>query len=276
MRFLRIGTSTYSFWHEEEEKVPIEYVIEKAYEMDLNGVEILHIQMESTKDGYLRKLRRLAFVYGLDINCLAIHNNFVSPSEAKRREQVADVERCLETAYKLGAPSIRLNSGRWGTVKSFDELMERRGIEPPLSGYTEEDAYRWVIEAIEECLRAAEEYGVVMALENHWGLTTQAEGLLGIVNALDSDWLGVLMDTGNFVYNTYESLERIAPYTVFVHAKTYFGGGVWYSLDVDYEKVFRILESVNYRGYVSIEYEGKEDPLTAVPKTIRLLRKYMR
>jgi len=269
---LRIGTSTYSFWHFLPEKVPIEYVMEKAREMGLDGVEILHVQMESTEDHYLRKLRRLAFLNGLDIYCLAIHNNFVSPDEAKRKEQVDHVKKCLEIAYKLGAPSIRLNSGRWRTIESFDELMARRGIEPPLSGYTDKNAYNWIIKAIKDCLPTAEEYGVIMALENHWGLTTQAEGVLKIVNAVDSEWLKVLMDTGNFIYKTYESLEKIAPHTVLVHAKTYFGGGVWYSLDIDYQRVFQILKSVNYRGYVSIEYEGKEDPLTAVPKTVQLLK----
>jgi len=272
---LRIGTSTYSFWHFLPEKVPIEYVMEKAREMDLDGVEILHVQMESTEDDYLRKLRRLAFLNGLDIYCLAIHNNFVSPDEAKRKEEVDHVKRCLEIAYKLGAPSIRLNSGRWRTIDSFDELMARRGIEPPISGYTDENAYDWIIKAIKDCLPTAEEYGVVMALENHWGLTTQAEGVLKIVNAVNSEWLKVLMDTGNFIYNTYESLEKIAPHTVLVHVKTYFGGGVWYSLDINYQRVFHILKSVNYRGYISIEYEGKEDPLTAVLKTIQLLKKHM-
>ncbi len=33
------------------------------------------------------------------------------------------------------------------------------------------------------------------------------------------------MDTGNFIERTYEQLEKIAPYTVLVHAKTYIGGG---------------------------------------------------
>jgi len=273
---LKLGTSTYSFWHFLPEKLPIEYVIEKAYEMGLDGIEILHVQLQSEETGYLNKLKRIAFQHGMDIYCLAIHNDFVHPDEKKRKEQVEHVKRCLKIAYQLGAPSIRLNSGRWKTVKSFKELMEKKGIEPPLPNYSEDDGYRWVVDSINECIPTAEEYGVVMALENHWGLTTRAEGVLRIVESVDSEWLKVLMDTGNFIFDRYRELEMIAPYTMLVHAKTYFGGSsLGPELEIDYKKVFQILRAVNYKGYISIEFEGKEDPSTGVVKTINLLKKYI-
>jgi len=273
---MKIGTSTYSFWHFLPEKLPIEYVIEQAYEMGLAGIEILHVQLQSTETEYLNKLKRMAFQHGMDIYCLAIHNDFVEPDERKRKEQVEHVKRCLKVAYQLGAPSIRLNSGRWKTIKSFKELMKRKGIEDPLPGYSDDDAYDWIIDSIKQCIPTAEEYGIVMALENHWGLTTRAEGVLKIVKSVNSEWLKVLMDTGNFVFDRYRELEMIAPYTVLVHAKTYFGGSsLGPELEIDYEKVFKILKSVGYRGYISIEFEGEEDASIAVPKTIRLLKKYM-
>ena len=101
------------------------------------------------------------------------------------------------------------------------------------------------------------------------------------MNAIPSPWLGVLMDTGNFLtapYKTadYESLAQIAPKAVFVQAKTYPGGGEWYTLDIDYKRIARMLAAVNYNGYVSLEMEGKENAETAVPKSIALLRKAFR
>ena len=114
-----------------------------------------------------------------------------------------------------------------------------------------------------------------MALENHWGLTTKADNVIRIVEEVGSEYLKVLMDTGNFIDNTYEELRKIAPYTILVHAKTYFGGGEWYTLDIDYDKVFEILKEVGYKGYISIEYEGKEKPEIGVRKTVYLLRKYV-
>ena len=112
----------------------------------------------------------------------------------------------------------------------------------------------------------------VLALENHWGLTRTPEGLLRIVNAIDSPWLGALMDTGNFLEDPYNKLEQIATQTVFVQAKTYYGGGEWYTLDLDYPRIAQILKKANYQGYISLEFEGKEDANTGVPKSLKLLR----
>lgn len=273
MNSLHLGTSTYSYWHFKEERVPIEYVMEQAAALGLDGVEILHMQMESEENQYLQRLKHTAFINGLDIYCLSIHQGFVSPDIEVRRQNIAHTHKCIELAYKLGAPSIRLNSGRWGTLKSFDELMANEGLEPALPGYTEDDAFGWVIDSIEQCLPRAEECGVILALENHWGLTCSPEGVNRIVESINSDWLKVTMDCGNFLSDTYVSLQKIAPHTVLAHAKTYFGGGEWYTLDVDYAKVAEILSTVNFKGYVSIEFEGKEDPSTGVPKSIEMIRK---
>jgi sugar phosphate isomerase/epimerase len=81
------------------------------------------------------------------------------------------------------------------------------------------------------------------------------------------------MDTGNFREDLYERLEMMAPRTVFVQAKAYPGGGEWYTLDIDYDRIARILRDAGYRGYVALEMEGKESPETAVPKSLDVLRK---
>jgi sugar phosphate isomerase/epimerase len=167
---------------------------------------------------------------------------------------------------------MRLNTGRWGSTKSFKELMKNRGIEPPLEGYKEDDAFPWVIESIEKCLPAAETCGVTLALENHWGLGRTPGGLIRIVNAVDSPWLKILMDTGNFLEDPYDKLEMVAPYTVFVQAKTYYGGGTYYTLDLDYNRIANILKKHNYKGYISIEFEGEEDYRTAIPKSLSTIR----
>jgi len=235
-------------------------------------VDILHRQMESEDRAYLQSLKRHAFVNGIDLICLSIHQDFVSNDWNSLYKNIKHTERCIELAYEMGIPCIRLNSGRWGTVKSFDELMERRGLEPPIEGYDEDDAFKWCIECIEKCLPKAEECGVILALENHWGLTRKPEGVLRIVDAIDSPWLGVLLDTGNFLENPYDKYKIMAPKTVFVQAKTYYGGGEWYSLDLDYKRIAKILNEVDYHGYVSLEFEGKEDADSGVRKSIERFR----
>ena len=269
---LRLGTSTYSFWHFSEVKTPIEYVMDQAYNLELDGVEILEVQLESRDTNYLNSIKAKALELGLDIYCVATHQNFVSPSKEVREQEIEKTKKSLDLAYHLGSPIIRVNSGRWGTTKSFDELMKNKGVEPPIKGYSEEDASGWVVESLNKLLPYAENYGIILGLENHWGLTINPEGLVKIIGSINSKYLQVLMDTGNFTENIYESLRKIAKYAALVHAKTYFGGGVWYSLDVDYTEIYKILREVNYKGYISIEYEGREDPIIGVKKSIDLIK----
>jgi sugar phosphate isomerase/epimerase len=147
-----------------------------------------------------------------------------------------------------------------------------RSVEPVMPGYTDEDGFKWVIDALEKCLPAAEKCGVTLGLENHWGLGRTPEGVLCIVNAINSPWLKCTLDTGNFLEDPYEKLEMMAPQTVFVQAKTYFGGGIWYSLELDYANIAAMLRRHNFRGFVSLEFEGNERWETAIPKSLALLR----
>lgn len=269
---IKLSVSSYSYWHFKGEKFPIEKVIDEAAKLGLEGIDVLHRQMAGEDNAYLQKLKKHAFVNGIAMTCLSIHQGFVNPDKAELKKHIDHTIHCIELAYKMGIPCMRLNTGRWNTIKSFDDFMAKRGIEPALPGYTEDEAFKWCINSIEQCLKKAEECGVLLALENHWGLGSTPEGMLRIKNAIDSPWLGLLMDTGNFLENPYDKLEKIAPQTNFVQAKTYYGGGVWYSLDLDYKRIADILKKVNYQGYVSIEFEGNEDPNTGVKKSVDLLR----
>ena len=270
----RIGISTYSFWqfNGPKENVPIEGCIEKAAAMGFDGIEFLLRQMQSEENSYLQKLKRQAFHSGLDIMGFSTHQGFVYPEKETRDSEIAKTIRQIELAYQLGIPTMRLNTGRWNTTKSFDDLMANKGIEPNLPGYTDDQGFEWVIDSIGQCIPAAEKCGVVLGLENHWGLGRTADGVLRIVDAINSPWLQITSDTGNFLENQYEQLEKMAPKTFLIQAKTYYGGGKWYTLDIDYMRVAEIFRKVDYRGYVSIEFEGNEDPMTAVPKSLEIIR----
>src|SRR5213080_639587 len=277
---IKLGISTYSYWHFRPPKTSIETVIEKSAAIGVSGVDILHRQMDLEEKApfnaagraYCNKLKRLAFTNGIDLICVSTHQNFVSPKPELVTENVEHTKKCIEIAYQLGVPCIRINTGRWNTV-DFDTLMANRGLEPVLPGHTEEEGFKWCIDAIRRCLAKAEECGVLLALENHWGLARTPEGLLRIIDAIPSPWLGVLMDTGNFLENPYDKLKQIAPATVFVQVKTYSGGGEWYTLDLDYKRIAAILAKAGYSGYVSLEFEGNENADTAVPKSIEVLRR---
>lgn len=268
-----IAVSTYSYWRfRRDTRLDIPTCIDLAAEMGFDAVELLLMQMSNQEDSYLQAIKRQAFLNGLSLCGMSTHQGFLTPDREERQENINLTIHQIELAYKLGIPTIRVNTGRWGTTRSFNDLMANRGIEPPLEGYTDEDAYTWVIECLEACLPAAERCGVVLGLENHWGLGRTPEGVMRIVNAVDSPWLQVTMDTGNFLEDPYDKLEMLAPKTVLVQAKTYYGGGTWYTLDLDYNRIAAILRKHDYRGYISLEYEGEEDYRTAIPRSLALLR----
>ena len=115
---VKLGISTYSYWHFKTEKVPIEKVIDKAADIGVQGVDILHRQMDlPEKDpldaagrAYLRKLKRHAFTNGIDLICVSTHQTFVSP----KPDEVAKVwegHKSLFTGVDLSG--WKTEAGAW-------------------------------------------------------------------------------------------------------------------------------------------------------------------
>ena len=166
-----IGVSTYSYWgFRRAEFRPIEKCLDIAAEQGFEGVEILQVQMEDFRPSYLQKIKKHAFLNGLALMGFSTHQDFVDPDPRKRRHNVEQTIFYINQAHELGIPTIRINTGRWNTSKNFDHLMANRGIEPVLDGYTEKEGYNWVIDSIGKLVGEAEKSGVILGLENHWGL----------------------------------------------------------------------------------------------------------
>jgi L-ribulose-5-phosphate 3-epimerase len=260
-RRIPIAVSTYSYWHFQEQKYPVEKVIEDAARLGFDGVEILHRQMDNETVPYI-----------LALPLLSIHQSFVQPKPEDRKKDIEHTIKCINLATQMGIPAIRMNTGSWRTVKR-DANYYKDGKEPPIQGYTDQDAIKWCIDSMGECLVAAEKAGIVLAIENHWGLSSNIDYLLEIYKPLaSSPAMGMNVDTGNFVGDPYPQFERLASYATIVQAKTYYGGGHYYDLDLDYKRIAGILRKANFKGYISLEMEGKEDPATAVPKSLKLFR----
>lgn len=270
-----IGISSYSFWRfRNDDFRPLTTCLDHASELGFDGLEILQRQLTDTSPAALNAIKRHAFSLGLDLMGYSTHQGFVSPDAEKRARNINHTTDCLEQAYQLGIPTMRVNTGTWGTSKSFDDLMANKGIEPPLEGHTEEQGFGWVIDAYAKLAVEAEKRGVVMGLENHWGLGRTAAGVIRVIEAVASPWLRATLDTGNFLDDKYAQMEALAPHCALVQAKTYFGGGTWYTLDIDYARVAEILATAGYNGYISLEFEGKEDILPGIGQSLAELRKH--
>ncbi len=271
----RVGVSTYSFYQfRYEAHRPVEACIDLAARLGFDGVEILRRQVGEPTAQQMREYKRRAFSLGLDLMGYSTHQTFLRPDPAERKKNLDDTVRFIEEAYAMGIPTVRVNTGRWDTSASFDELMKNRGVEPALAGHTDEEAFGWVKEAFEALVPHAEKCGVTLGLENHWGLCLTPEGVLRVLRDVPSPWLKVTLDTGNFLEDPYDRIATLAPHAVLVQAKTYFGGGRWYTLDLDYERIAGIINVAGYRGYVSLEFEGNEEVVAGVARSLALLRQH--
>jgi sugar phosphate isomerase/epimerase len=209
-------------------------------------------------DAYFARWKRHAFRQGMDVSGTAIGNNFCFPAGPKRDEQIALTKKWIDIAAFIGAPVIRTFAG---TVPK---------------DATEDAALAWVVECYNEVLPHAEAKGVVLAVENHGGITATPQQLLRIVESIDHENFGVNLDTGNFhTEDPYGDLALLAPYAVNVQVKTEIRPKDKPAEETDFARIVDILRHALYSGYVVIEYEAKEDVLFAMPRHAHKLRKLL-
>jgi sugar phosphate isomerase/epimerase len=213
---------------------------------------------ETVTDEYFLKLRRHAFLRGIDISGTAVGNTFTHPAGEKRDQEIASVKTWINRAFVLGAPHLRIFAGT-------------------ASGTAKAEAQKLCISAIEECCEYAGKKGIFLGLENHGGIVSELDDLLEIVRAVQSPWFGVNLDTGNFhTEDPYADLARCAPYAVNVQVKSEIRRrGQNKNEPADLPRLVKILRDVNYQGYVALEYEAAEDPWKAVPGLLQRMKELL-
>jgi sugar phosphate isomerase/epimerase len=229
-----------------------------AADMGLDAVEPTSYYFPADADSdYFHRLKLHAFKLGLDISGTAVGNNFCLPPGEEREKQLQHVRTWVDHAAELDAPVIRIFAGKVP------------------KGASEEQAAGWAIEGFNASMEYAAKKGVMLALENHGGITATPDQLLKLVKAVDSPYFGVNLDTGNFhTADPYGDLARLAPYAVNVQVKTEIKkAGAKSKQDADLARFVKILRDARYSGYVVLEYEAAADPLTSIPKHIETLRK---
>ena len=164
------------------------------------------------------------------------------------------VKTWLGHAVLLGAPQLRVFAGS------------------PPEGHDDEQAFRWAVDGLSECVAVAADNGVVMALENHGGLTADAEGTLALIEPFEGNpWVQLNLDFGNFTGDIYDQYQACAAHAATTHTKLTVRQGEERE-PVDYRRVVRLLREAGYNGYLNIEYEEKEPPIPYVERFASYLR----
>jgi len=232
--------------------------IDDCARMGLEGTELTSYYFpKDVKPAYLRQLKRECFRAGLSVSGTAVGNDFGSNDAAKVKQQIAHVKQWIVNAEILSAPVIRIFAGH----------VPRNG--------DEQKSLARMVEGMQECCDFAGQHGVHLALENHGGPTATPAGLLRLVKAVDSPWFGVNLDTGNFrTEDVYGDLALVAPYALNVQVKVVTSSADRKSkTPTDFARIASILRTANYRGFVVLEYEEKENPREASARYLEKMRK---
>lgn len=256
---IKLGLAAYSFRQALDLKKPTMTLfdfLDLAADLPLDAVELTSYYFAETTDDYLEKLRAHAERKKLAIAGVPVGNNFCLKDDAKRKVQIDLVKDWTVRAAKLGAKTVRIFAGNLEKGETLDQAQSR------------------VIAAMEECLEVAAKHKVILALENHGGITATPEQLLALVKPITSPYLGVNIDTGNFkTADPYADVAKIAPYGVVCQIKTEVFPAGGKKAEADLARYVKILKEANYHGVASLEYEAAEDAKVAVPRYVKELRK---
>ena len=267
---MKLGCSTWSFHRAfENNKLNLEkWLYMCADELMLDGVELLDFHLSEPGIDF-KKIKNLIVSKGLSISSISISNNFGYISDDKLKEEVKKVKKWIDITSLFGASILRVFAG-WEDLAPWDADFCKMRADRNL-------IWPRMIKCIEECVEYADHAGIVLAVENHnhRGLIHTAEDSKKIISEINSPWFKLNLDTAGYTEDIYDAIEDTLDLAVQVHIKILEPADDEIDKKLNYNKIFDILNKSNYRGFLSIEYEGEEDELIAVPRLVKLIKNKM-
>ena len=240
----------------ESRQIDMFQFIDYCADLGCRGAELTSYYFpQQLNDAYLLKIKRHAFVRGIAISGTAVGNRFTDLPGKDRDEQIANVKQWIDRAAIMGAPHIRVFAGNAPKQGSWKDAVAR------------------CVEGLKVCCDYAANKGIFLGIENHGGIVSEADPLLEIVQSIESPWLGINLDTGNFhTDDPYGDIAKCAPYAVNVQLKVEIAPRGQTKSPSDLPRLVKILREANYQGFVVLEYEAAEDPWSAIPGHVETLK----
>ncbi|MBI4976152.1 MAG: sugar phosphate isomerase/epimerase [Spirochaetes bacterium] len=193
-------------------------------------------------DAALNAFKREALRMGVCLSGTGIRNDFVTADANVRAEGVALAKKWIEAAARLGAPVLRVFAGAALPPDETAEGMKR------------------LTDCLHQCAEYGSKHGVVIGVQNHGDFLQTADRCIDVVKRIDSPWLGLVVDTGNFkTPDPYADIARVVPYAVNWQIKES-PLGIGNKQRTDIEKLLGIIHAGGYRGFVPIETIERENP----------------
>lgn len=274
---MKLGISMWSYFHAVRAgKIDLPGFIREAKRLQVDGVELLDVFYRD-KDIAEERKRALDTLKetGLVCGVFSIGQNFAKILAEDRALELEKVRFGITEAGHYGAKVVRVFAG---------------DVAP---GITFEAARDWIVEGLVEASRIAAAHGVKLALENHGSLAGRSDQVLSLITEVrekaGNDALGANPDTGNFVLalqNSVEAVSQLATLANMVHFKDFAPAEDGYAAQdgkkwagtalgegsVDLKGCHAVLKDAGFQGWLNIEYEAPEDPMTGVPRSVAYTR----
>ena len=235
-------------------------MLEYAAEIGLEGVDLTGYYFsgypEVPTDEYIYHIKQKAFTLGLEICGSGVRNNFAQADPLAREAAKKHVKEWIEVASKLGGQTLRIFSG--------NNVPD---------GYSREEVFQWIVSCIKECAEHARKYGIMLALQNHDDFLKTADQVEALMQAIDSEWVGLMLDIGSYrTADPYVEIQQTIKYAITWQLKeeVYINGKV---AQTDLDKLKEIIDQSNYRGYLPIETLGDGDPKQKIAAMFTEVRK---
>ncbi len=285
---MKTCVSSYSFSQYLNRKdMTLPDVIKTASEIGFNAVEFIGFNEElslAQRIDIAKKLKNIAGDYGIEIPAYLISSNLYKRKSDFDRE-FDRIKGELEIADALGVSLLR-----------HDETFDKPGI------HKKGKSFGLMLPLLVENTLKITEYacgcGIKTCTENHGFTCQDSYRMEQLYNSVNNSNFGLLVDIGNFACVDEDSamaVSRLAPYAFHVHAKDFFiypynsdekgmlttrGGSIIDGAavgtgDIPVERCIKILSLAEYDGFVSIEYEGKEDCIEGIKTGYKNLKSYI-
>jgi L-ribulose-5-phosphate 3-epimerase len=237
---------------------PLDFAKTAKTDFGIEAIEYVNqfFKDKATDASYLAEMNRRAADLGVVQHLIMCdgEGRIGDPNTAARTRAVENHFRWVTAAKTLGCVTIRVNAASEG---SADEQMALAA-----------DGLRRLCEF-------ADPYGINVVVENHGGLSSRGDWLVGVMRRVQHPRCGTLPDFGNFYeYDRYQGVTDLMPYAKAVSAKTHDFDAKGDETTKDYLRLMKIVVAAGYHSWVGIEYEGTRLPeREGIAASLRLLQR---
>lgn len=280
---MKFGVSSYSFSKLIDSGEMTQFdTIKKAKEMGFDFIEFAGLAMPQGEaaDSYAARLREECDRQGIPAGPYCTSADLLYGSDGNLDDEIDRLKGELKLAKILGAPAMRHDATFRRDPLGFGHALPR------------------LIKGCRTVTEYAAELKIKTMVENHGFFCQDSERVEALVNGVCHPNFGLLVDIGNFLCvdeNPASAVGRVAPYAFHVHAKdfhtksgsmpdpgrgwfrtsggNYLRGAIIGHGEVPVGQCLQLLHGAGYDGMVTIEFEGMENPLEAIPIGLENLKR---